>query len=346
MEKDPLKGTVVVGDVGGTNARLAVVTAGPERPEMLAERTYPSRDFASLEEVVAAFEGESPPARSARRACFGIAGPVVGNRSEATNLPWVVDGARVAEAAGISEVLLLNDLEAAAWGLGDLAPETVRTLAAGAPAAAGNRALLAPGTGLGQALLVWDGTRHLPSATEGGHADFAPGDELQVELWRYLARRHGHVSWERVLSGPGIVALFRFLLEREGREEPPWLRQEAAEGDPAAAITQRARDGSCPLCRTALDLFFALLGAEAGNLALRTLATGGLYLAGGILPKVQAELEASTFLAAFLAKGRFRALLETVPVHLVLDDRLALWGAARAVQATPPGPAKITKTDR
>ena len=338
MKRTTITGpTVTVGDIGGTNARFAVVAPRDGHLELVEERTYPSRRFPALEDALGAFLEACPEAREAGAACFGIAGPVQRNRCEATNLPWVVDGERLARMLGLSAVPLLNDLEAAAWGLSHLGPNGVREVKPGAGGATGNRALLAPGTGLGEAALFWDGERHHPYATEGGHADFGPGNELHVELWRYMGRQYGHVSWERVVSGPGLVSLFRFFLDREGREEPEWLEKELAEGDAAAAISSRARDERCPLCRATLDLFFRLLGAEAGNLALRTLATGGLYLAGGIVPKLLEELMESDFLASFTAKGRFRPLLESIAVRVVVDDRLALWGAAaRVARLSPP----------
>ncbi|MEO1365841.1 MAG: glucokinase, partial [Acidobacteriota bacterium] len=265
-------------------------------------------------------------ARTIERACFGIAGPIRHGRCETTNLPWVIDSREVATRLGLDSAPLLNDLEAAAWGLDVLGPNGLRTLHAGHEDASGNRALLAPGTGLGEAAMFWDGRRHHAIATEGGHADFGPADEQQVALWRFMTRRHGHVSWERIASGPGLVALYEFFLDQHGEERPPWLDE--AEGGAAAAITSRAHDERFPLCRETVDLFFALLGAEAGNLALKTMAHGGVYIAGGIVPKLLTELMESSFLDAFIAKGRFRPLLESMPVRVVIDDRVALWGAA------------------
>ncbi len=333
--------TILVGDIGGTNARFAVISARDGALELIAEETLPSRKFPSLSDALAAFLDRRPAARASGRACFGLAGPIRGDRCETTNLPWVVDGGELARTLGLDAgaVELLNDVEAAAWGLAVVGPDGVRSLAEGRPEAGGNRCLVAPGTGLGEAALYWDGGRYHPFATEGGHSDFGPGDELQVELWRFLHRRHRHVSWERVVSGPGLVAIHRFLLERAGEAPPEWLARELAEGDAAAAITALAHDDRCDTCARTLELFFALLGAEAGNLALRTLATGGVYLAGGIVGKLLPELAASGFLAAFTAKGRFRPLLEAIPVRAVVDDRLALWGAAaRIAQACPPAP--------
>lgn len=323
---------ILVGDIGGTNTRLALMSVRDRVLELVAEETLPSRRFPSLVDAVATFRDRHSAAAECERACFGIPGPVrrKENRCEVTNLPWVVDACELAETLGLDSVSLLNDVEAAAWGLAVIEPNGVRTVWKGEPEENGNLCLLAPGTGLGEAALLWDGSRHLVVATEGGHADFGPADELQVELWRFCHRRYGHVSWERLVTGPGLVSIHRFLLERRGLTAPDWLEaeEEKAEGDAAAAITARAKEGDCKVCTESLNLFFSLLGAEAGNLALKTLATGGVYLAGGIVPKLLDELAESPFHDAFTAKGRFRPLLETIPVRGVVDRRLALWGAA------------------
>lgn len=341
--------TILVGDVGGTNARFAVISARDGALELIAEETLPSAKSPSLGDALAVFLERCPAARGVERACFGLAGPILGDRCETTNLPWVVEGSELARILGLGApgaVALLNDVEAAAWGLAVIGSDGVHPLAEGRPDADGNRALVVPGTGLGAAVLFRHGDRYHPFATEGGHADFAPADELQVELWRYLHRRHGHVSWERAVSGPGLIAIYGFFLERAGEAPPAWLAHELAEGDAAAAITAQAHagDGGCELCGHALDLFFRLLGAEAGNLALSTLATGGVYLAGGIVSKLLPELAASSFLDAFTAKGRFRPLLEEIPVHAVVDDRLALWGAA-AYAAGVSDPRRVHRVD-
>lgn len=327
--------TLLVGDIGGTNARFALLTQQNGRLQLIHEMALASQRFPSLEDALATFLDQFPAAKDSRAACLGIAGPVRKNRCETTNLPWVVDGDALAPVLKLESLPLLNDLEAAAWGLSYLNLNGVRTLREGAPGAVGNRALIAAGTGLGEAALFWDGHDHHPFATEGGHADFGPANEQQVELWRFLRSQYAHVSWERIVSGPGLISLFQFILQQHGRKEPSWFRAELAEGDAAAAITQRAHDEGCPSCRETLDLFFCLLGAETGNLALRTLATGGIYLAGGIIPKLLPELMASKFLPCFTAKGRFQPLLEAIPVRVVVDDRLGLWGAAaRAMKQT------------
>lgn len=321
--------SIVVGDIGATNARFAVAEPTAAGLVLEARTTLPSRRFSSFDEAVETFLDGNPEARRCRRATFGVAGLVRDNRGKISNLSWgEIDGSALARRLALDSAHLLNDVEAAAWGLTDLDPDCVRTLREGSPDRHGNLALLAPGTGLGEAALFWDGRRHVPVASEGGNTDFAAADDLQVALWRFLAQRYGHVSWERVVSGPGLVTLFRFLLAHHEEDEPAWLSSEVEGGDPAAAISRRAREGACHRCREALGLFFTLLGAEAGNLALEFLATGGVYLAGGILPKVLPELAESRFFDSFEAKGSYRTLLEKIPVRVVMSDDLGLRGAA------------------
>lgn len=322
---------VLTGDIGGTNARFALVTVrtdpdGREHPHVIAEATFPSQRFTSLREAVLTFVAETPAARDISHACFGLPGPIRGHSCETTNLPWVVDGTKLAEVLGLPHVPLLNDVEAAAWGLAAVHQQGFLTVRPGRPIA-GNRALLAPGTGLGEAVLAWDGERYRPFATEGGHTDFGPANQEQVALWQFAARDHEHVSWERVASGGGLVTILRFLLDRQGLAEPDWLAEELAHGDAPARISERARGPRDPLCIEALALYFQLLGAEAGNLALKSLAVGGIYLAGGIVPKLLPELERSDFAAAFAAKGRMGSFLHSIPIYAVTDPRLAFWGA-------------------
>jgi glucokinase len=293
---------------------------------LVEERRYASRDAPGLGEIVARFLAET--GLRGERACFGVAGPVLDGRVRATNLPWDVDAAEVAAAAGLSSATLLNDLEANAWGLRALPAAAFVTIQAGAGDAAGNAALVSAGTGLGEAGLHWDGREHRPFACEGGHASFAPRTPLEVELLLHLARRFGHVSWERVLSGPGLVNVWRFLLERRGAAAPPWAAEAERRDGLAAEITKAGLAGSDAVSAEALDLFVALYGAEAGNLALKMLATGGVYVGGGIAPKIRSRLEGSLFLEAFRDKGRMRPLLESMPVRIVIDDRAALFGAA------------------
>jgi glucokinase len=261
-----------------------------------------------------------------------VAGPVLDNRCATTNLPWIVDGAALAERLGLCGVELLNDLEAVGHGLDLLRPGEILELQAGEPGAGGHRAVIAAGTGLGEAGLFWDGERHRPFATEGGHADFAPGDDLEVALLQFLRRDHAHVSWERVVSGLGLVNLYRFLRqsgEIDLGSEPPGLAEEIEAGDPGAVISRYAAGGKSPLCGRALELFVKLYGAEAGNLALKTMAVGGLYIGGGIAPRNLDWMRNGIFLESFRSKGRMRPLLESMPVRVILNPRVALLGAAR-----------------
>lgn len=319
---------VLAGDIGGSNTRLAVFAAEGEGLETVVEETYRSREHDSLQEIVEIFlrrYGEECAAAS-----FGIAGPVREGRVKTTNLPWVVEASSIAERTGIGRVSLLNDLEANAHGVDALGPEDFFVLADRQPAAHGNRALVSAGTGLGEAGMVWQAGRYRPFASEGGHTDFAPGSDLEIALLQFLWKRCGrHVSWERVISGPGLVTLFEFLREHQRYEPPAWLEEEMEDSDPAAAITRAAQAERSEICIETLKLFVGLYGAEAGNLALTVLATGGVYLGGGIAPKILDALQGPGFLEAFHAKGRMRPLLESMPIRVILNERTALLGAAR-----------------
>jgi glucokinase len=319
---------VIGGDIGGTNTRMCLFEARDGALEVRAERTFPSAGYPALDDVVRDFlalTGASP-----ELACFGIAGPVAGRTARTTNLAWRIDAGGIERAFGIRRVRLINDLEATGWGIADLGPGDVCELQAGSPDAVGNRAVIAAGTGLGEGGLFWDGRRHRPWATEGGHTCFAPRNELEIELLQFLARRFPRVSWERVVSGRGLVNIYDFLLERSGGRSEAWLAEEMATGDPAAAISAAARAGRSEICAGAVALFVSLYGAEAGNLALKVLALGGVYLGGGIAPKLLDELRRPAFREAFLAKGRMRPLLEAMPVRVILNERAALIGTARA----------------
>lgn len=314
---------VLAGDIGGTNCRLALCEVVGKRVDAIAEDTYPSQDFTALSDVVRKFL--SATGAHVASACFGLPGPVRGRRAQLTNLPWLVDADAIERELGLDNVWLLNDLEAYAYGLSTLTPGELLLVKPGTALAGGNAALIAAGTGLGEAGLAWDGARLRPFATEGGHCDFAPSDPLEDELLVALRKIHGgHVSWERVVSGPGLVAIHAFLHERAGKPLPTWA---IGGSEVPAAITKHA-DGGDAIAVDAVARFLALYGAEAGNLALKLLATGGVYLGGGIAPKLADELVASEFVARFLAKGRMQPLLNDIPVWLVLDDRTGLWGSA------------------
>jgi glucokinase len=318
---------IVAGDIGGTNARLAVFDVQAGRLLLVKEKIYPSRSAPDLETIVRRFVEETRP--SATAAALGVAGPVKNGRIETPNLPWVVDARRLADILGVPKVTLLNDLKANAYGLRHLGPTDLAILQPGAHDAIGNQAILSAGTGLGCAGLYWDGQRHRPFATEGGHADFAVRTSIEAELRERIASEKGRVSAERILSGGGLVRVYRFLRERSGVPEPAALTERLAKEDPGAVVSKTAMDGLDPVCVEALDLFVAAYGAEAGNVALRMLATGGVFLGGGIAPKILSRIQGdAVFMDAFLDKGRMRPLLETIPVLVVLNDRAALWGAA------------------
>jgi glucokinase len=318
---------ILAGDIGGTNSRLAFFAKRGERLELIVEETFASREHADLVSILKKFISlHSLPVDVA---CFGIAAPVKHGRTEAVNLPWGVDARELARSLQIKVVKLLNDLQAYAYGIAMLAPEDFIVLNAGAPNASGNAAVIAAGTGLGEAGLYWDGQQHHPFACEGGHSSFAPVDPLQVELLGFLLREFKHVSWERVLSGPGLHNIYRFLRDTRHGEEPAWLSHQMQQNDPAAVISQAALAGTSALCGRALDLFVALYGAEAGNVALKIMATAGVYVGGGIAPKIIQKLTDSTFVQAFVAKGRLKPLLHEVPVRVIMNDRAALLGAAR-----------------
>ena len=318
---------ILAGDIGGTNARLAYFQPQNGRFQLVSERVFPSRDHRGLGEIVTKFLDESGTRPEA--ACFGIAGPVRNGRVETSNLPWVIEQSVLANQIHLAATLLINDLEASAWGIGALGIEDLVTLNPGAGSVAGNQAVVAPGTGLGEAGLFWDGSRHHVFACEGGHTDFAPRGELQIELLRFLATKFGHVSYERILSGPGLVNVYEFLCASGCGKESAELSAAMEAGDPAAAISQAALSGKDSLAGKALDLWIAVYGAETSNLGLKIMSTGGLFLAGGISPKILPKLKGSLFMEAFLDKGRMRPLVEAMPVHVVTNEKAGLLGAAR-----------------
>jgi glucokinase len=318
---------ILAGDIGGTNARLAYFQPQNGRFQLVSERVFPSREHRGLGEIVTRFLDESGTRPEA--ACFGIAGPVRNGRVETSNLPWVIEQSVLANQIHLAATLLINDLEASAWGIGALGTEDLVTLNPGAGSVAGNQAVVAPGTGLGEAGLFWDGNRHHVFACEGGHTDFAPQGDLQIELLRYLTHRFGHVSYERILSGPGLVNVYEFLCSSGCGKESAELSAAMKSGDPAAAISGAAFGGNDPLATKALDIWIAVYGAEASNLALKIMSTGGLFLAGGISPKILPKLNGTLFMNAFLEKGRMRPLVQAMPVHVVTNEKAGLVGAAR-----------------
>jgi glucokinase len=322
---------ILAGDIGGTHTRLALFDGDPHEP--LALVSYASREHAGLEEIVAAFLAEHPAEVDC--ACFDVAGPVRNGRVKTTNLPWIVDARPVADTIGLPSIELVNDLAATAYGIAELTLADLETLNRGDPSIGGNLAVIAAGTGLGEAGLIWDGERYHAVATEGSHSDFGPRSALQVELYTVLAE-DGHVSYEDVCSGIGLVTLYRFLRERSRAEEPAWLTDAIRDGDAAATISSAGLTGRDPVCADALDLMVSIYGSEAGNLALRLLATGGIYVGGGIAPHILRKLRQRSFLESLTAKGRFRTMLEQIPVHVILNEQAGLLGAARIARRDPP----------
>jgi len=321
------KDAILVGDIGGTNTRLAIVEMVKGHFNFLAEKTFPSREEPSLESALRKFL--SNPLHPITQACLGVAGPVREGRCEATNLPWVIDSQEIARQLNLPRVGLINDWEAGAYGIAALETKDFEILSQGTHDAQGNRAVISAGTGLGQVGLFWDGREYRPFASEGGHADFAPRNHLEMDLLDYLLKRHARVSAERVISGQGLFNIYQFLKDKGDGEEPAWLVDQMRQKDPPAVITENALEGKSSLCTQALDLFISLYGAEAGNLALKVMATGGVYLGGGIAPKIIARLRDPVFMNAFTAKGRMRPLLQAIPVRVILNPKLALLGAAR-----------------
>ncbi len=318
---------ILAGDIGGTNTRLAFFEVVDGHLQLVSLSVFPSREHSGLSEIVAKFVGATNVRPDT--ACFGVAGPVRNGRVETSNLPWVIESKQMAEQLKIQQAVLINDLEANAWGIPALDPKNLVALNQVKGTPVGNQAVIAAGTGLGQAGLYWDGSQHHVFACEGGHVDFAPRNDLEVDLLRYLRVRFGHVSYERIVSGPGLVNVFHFLRDTGHGSEPKWLVEQMAHGDPAAAISKAAMDGSCPLSEQALDLFISIYGAEAGNLALKIMATGGVFLGGGIAPKLLPKLAGPLFMQSFIGKGRMQPLVEAMPVKVITDDKIALLGAAR-----------------
>ena len=328
---------ILAGDIGGTNVRLALFEIESGRLVRKDEQKFRSRELPGLEGPVETFLA----GRRVLAAGFGVAGPVHDGRCEATNLPWVVDAALLAGKLSLPRVALVNDLFANALGLSELSGEDFAVVNAGMPDLQGTAALISAGTGLGEAYLVRRGGRFEPQASEGGHASFAPRNPFEIDFLRHLHRTYSHVSFERVLSGPGLAALYAFERSRSGEGEPAWLSAEiAAAGDASPAVTAAALAGKDPVAARALEHFISIYGGEAGNLALKVLATGGVYVGGGIAPRILPKLLDGTFFGAFCDKGRFGTLLAKIPIRVVTNDCCALLGAARAGAEAAPGPQR------
>ena len=321
---------ILAGDVGGTKVHLALYDFKNGKLEYSRDEKYAAKEYAGLEEIVKEFLG----AAKVDAACFGVPGPVRNGRLRLTNLPWTLDSRELSSGLNITHVFLINDLEANGYGVAELSADQIFTLAEGDAGQVGNRALIAAGTGLGEGLLMWNGHTHIPYPSEGGHSDYAPRNEDEIDLLRFLKQKYdGRISFERVVSGMGLTNVYDFLREVRGMEVPKWLAKRMAAEDPNAVITECALASKSEICVKALDMFVSAYGAEAGNLALKILSVGGVYVGGGIAPKILEKLKDGTFMKAFTDKGRMSQLLVNTPVRVILESRTALIGAAAYAEA-------------
>ena len=320
---------LLAGDIGGTKTNVGIYSPDKGPREPLLEATFPSSQYPSLEMLVSDFL--SQVSIEIDHASFGVAGPVVSGRARITNLPWAIKEDQLMRSLHLKSIRLFNDLEAIAYGINLLEEEDLHTLNKGVPTPRGNLAVIAPGTGLGEAFLIWEGERYLVYPSEGGHADFGPNSDIEIDLLRSFQKKFGHVSYERICSGHGLPNIYDYLKESGYAEEPPWLaKQLAATNDPTPAIVSAALDTkkSCKLSAATLSVFISALGSEAGNLALKVMATGGIYLGGGILPRIISLLDEGAFMDCFTNKGRFSELVSRIPVHVICNPKIALMGAA------------------
>jgi len=319
---------ILAGEIGATRTRLAAFDKEGSRLKVVVEKTYQSQEHGSLSEIIAAFiQAEGIAVHSA---CLGVAGPVRRGRSKISNLPWVIDSRDLAKQLKLDSVGMINDLEAYAYGIDGLDSKDFVTLNAGSEDAEGNRAVISARTGLGVAGLYWDGYRHHPFACEGGHSDFAPRNALEMELLAYLQKKYGRISYERLLSGPGIKNIYDFLRDARKADEPQWLKDQiAAAPDPPAVISQLAQEGKAAICDQTLSIFVSIYGAETGNCALNFLSTGGIFIGGSVAAKIVPKMKDPIFMESFLDKGRMESLLKEIPVTIVLNDDSGIIGAAR-----------------
>jgi glucokinase len=319
---------ILTGDFGGTKTNFGLFTGPPDALRMIAFRSYTSAEANSAIQLIERFLNEERPSSPIIKASFGVAAPVTSGVAPMVNLPWTIEAKSILTHFGFHMVHLINDLVATASAIPHLRPGQYEVLHSAKPADRGAIGLLAAGTGLGEAFLVWKGDGYLPVPSEGGHKDFAPSNKRQLGLWQFLSEKYGHVSIERVVSGPGLVDAYLFLRGESTKPEPEWLQKRFRENDPAQVISQAALDGEDAECQEALSLFVDAYGAEAGNLALQGLTTGGVYIAGGIGPKIRNALLSDSFITAYLAKGRMAPLLDRIPLRLITDPLVPLMGAA------------------
>jgi len=323
--KLPTSGTVLAADVGGTKTHLALFEIQNKKLVSIKDQVYPTSDQDSFVKAIREFHGDKSSTIDC--ACLGVAGPVEDDKVRGVNFAWEIDAKKLEKQLVIKKVLLINDLVANAFGLSALDEKDLKILKKG-EGDAGNAAIISPGTGLGEAGMFWDGTKYHPYATEGGHCSFSPSDEVDIELLKYLKTKMTHVSWEQVISGQGIHHIYQFLRKFRDVNEPNWLTKEFEKEDPAIAISAAALEKKDPVCEETMQLFLKYLSIEAAQLALKAKATGGIYIGGGIVPKILGLIDEEKFYTTFISFGRMEHLLKTIPVHIVLNDKTALMGAA------------------
>lgn len=320
---------ILAGDIGGTKTWLALFEDVKTR-KIVKHVKYPSQNYSSLEEIIKEFLSDIPSPPS--YACFGVAGPVEKGTSRVTNLPWVIDAKKMASSLHIDQIFLINDLEANAWGIRCLHEDELYVILEGKKDNIGNQALISAGTGLGEAGLYFNGKEHIPFASEGGHCNFAPSDEEELEIWRYFYKLYGHVSFERLLCGKGLVNLYNFYLQLHKKEEAFEVKEQMKQQDPAQVIYEYALSKKCEMCEKAVRKFLSIYGSESGNVALKFLALGGIYIGGGIAPKMLEMMKEGDFLKSFIDKGRFDKLLSTIRIQVIMNPHTALLGAASYIE--------------
>ncbi len=321
------KSIVLAGDVGGTKTNLALYSAAGDDAQLIREGNFHSANYSSAQDVILEFLGDDH-ANKPSIICLGVAGPVVQGKVEMPNLPWFINSDDIITATGIKNVSLLNDLEATAYGLAALDDDDFITIYSGSGHGGANMAIIAPGTGLGEGGLYWNGTSYHPFATEGGHSDFSPRSELDIELFQYLSKKYEIVSWERVISGPGIHDIYQFLIDVKKREEGEWIKDLMTKEDPSAVISEAGLEEKDPACVETMQLYIRYLARESCNLVLKLKATGGLFLGGGIPPRITALLQQNVFYDNFINCDRMQHLIRKTPVKIILNNKTALLGAA------------------
>ncbi len=324
-KKTAEKGTVLAADVGGTKTNFALYEIKNGRLNALRENSYATKDHDSFMHAVERFQGKN--GNKINAICLGVAGPILHNKVKGTNFPWIIDGEKISDDLNVDRVTLINDMEANAYGLAAITEDELQTLDKGKNHP-GNAAVISPGTGLGEAGLYWDGKNYHPFPAEGGHCDFSPRNDFDVQLWRYLHDKFGHVSWERVVSGQGIHNIYNFLRKYREEKEPQWLTKKMEEEDAPIVITQMGKNDKDKICKETLNLFLEYLAVAACQLALKSKALGGIYIGGGILPNLTEYIDGKKFCKTFTDAGRMEDMLKNIPVKIVLNEKTALLGAA------------------